>query len=264
MANRLFGNMAGMFSGNGPGNQPVPGPNGNDPNPADPNPSDPNNPDPNAGDEDESGLGALADIFKEDEEDPADPNNPNPNPNNPANPADTPEQKLANEIQAMITGITVAEDDIPAEFNPADPKQMRDLLGKTSQKAAMVAVQAAFKPMQAAMVQMVSDMKAEIRSSLQNFGGTQQNQAVLESIVPEAANPELKGLVDMLFEKAMSKKGATAKGAATMVRNGLDAMGIKNPNANSGSDPFKGGFKQGTEALDAFAPLKPPVRQQGR
>lgn len=176
---------------------------------------------------------------------------------------ETPEQQLARSIQQMIAGHTVAEDLIPADFNPADPKQLRDLLGKTQQQSIAVAVQAAFLPMQQVMKQFSTDMRAEFQSAIKQFGSGRDARSTLESVVPEINSPEYGGLVQSMFDQAIKRKGATPKTASDNVRKALDAMGINKANQGSGGggDSFTGGFKTGKSALDVFAPM-PQQNQQ--
>lgn len=202
---------------------------------------------------------AIGDIFAEN---PPEEEDPNPQPIPPVlgpdgKPLPTREQQLAADIQRMIAGISVKEEDIPADFNASDPKMLRDLLSKTQQTAAMATVQMVMKPMQIAFEQFSKDMKDHVTQELSGFGGRQTERTTLESIVPEAGDPKLKGLVDMLFTQAKQKKGSTATQAAQAVRKGLDAMGIKSQ--ARADDPMSGGFKTGDSALDIFAPLKPRV-----
>ncbi len=167
------------------------------------------------------------------------------------------EHQLAREIQTMLSGMNIGEDAIPEGFDPADPKQFRDVVGKIQQQTALATMQMAFKPMEAAMKQFGSEIRNEIKSMIQESTGGQQARQTLETLVPEAKNPELKGLVDTLFESAR-KKSKNPTEAAQKVRKALDAMNIKSDSKRGSghSDPSEGSaFKEGKAALDMFAPL---------
>lgn len=186
----------------------------------------------------------------------------------PPNEEDTPQAKAANamakKIAGMLQSTTLGADVIPENFDPTDPKQMLDVLNKSNQKTIMAAVQIAMQPVEAAIQQLSTDMVGRIESSLNNFSANQHGNQVLAQLVPEANDPELKGLVKDLYARGMKKKGATPDIAAKSVRAALDAMGLStsqsNPKRTSGSE-FGGGFKSGSDALDAFAPLPKQTRR---
>lgn len=166
------------------------------------------------------------------------------------------ESQLAAEIQTMIAGMTIAEDDIPEGFDPNDPKQLRSVLGKIQQKTAVATMQMTFKPMEAAIRRLSDELRGEIRNSISNSQGSQQARQILETIVPEAKKEELTGLVDNLFTQA-SKKEKNPTKAAQLVRKALDAMnlGDRGSGRQRDSDPSGAAFKSGKDALDLFAPL---------
>jgi len=175
-------------------------------------------------------------------------------------------EALAQELARGIQALTLPQDAFPENFDPTDPAQMTQVMQRTMQQTAMAAIQLSFRPMQAAMQQLTKDVKAEIQASLNGFGDQQRNRTTLNSIVPEAEDPQYAPMVNMLFEQAMKKKNATANQAAKAVRSALDAMGIRgsSSNRNSGGDPMAGGFKEGKSALDAFAPLPSNFGNQGQ
>lgn len=173
-------------------------------------------------------------------------------------PLPTKQQTLAVQIQEAISKIGVTDDMIPADFDPSDPKQLRDLISKSNQATALQTIQLAFQPMQMAMEEQMERMAARIESQLSGFGNQQSEAAILKELVPEVEDPQYSGMVQTLFKQSRESKDGknNPKAAAQMVRNALNAMGVKPTKA--ASDPFSGsGFKTGKDALDAYAPLKP-------
>lgn len=163
-------------------------------------------------------------------------------------------QTMAAEIQNMLKGVKLSDDAIPEDFNPSDPQQLRGVMDKAIQQGAMAGMQLTFKPMQAAMKQLATDLQSQMRSMFEEYGGKQGNEKTLARIVPEVEDSEMAPMVNGLFKQAMTKKGATAETAAQAVRKVLDGFGMKRDKKSD--DPFSGGFKVGNDALDAFAPLK--------
>ena len=168
------------------------------------------------------------------------------------------ERKVMEGIQNIMKSLRPPEDMIPEDFNPSDPKQLRDILGKTQQQTAQATLQMMLIPMQEAMTQMATDLKADFAKQLGEFGSKSDSKRVLAELVPEVNNPEHAGLVNTLYSNALKKKGATSTDAAKAVRIALDALGIKGKGgSNRNSDPSQGAnFKSGNEALNLFAPLK--------
>lgn len=172
------------------------------------------------------------------------------------------ETALAGELANMLKGINVGEDMIPENFDPSDPKQFRDVLGKVQQQTAQATLQMAMRPMQLAMSNMLTHMREEIQSAVRNATGESKNEAALHALVPEANDPKLNGLVTTLHKQSLSK-AKNPQQAAQMVRRALDAMGIKSSGGGSNQDPSEGGLRSGNNALDLYAPLKPrtPVKK---
>jgi len=159
-------------------------------------------------------------------------------------------ESLATEIQNMIAAMNLKEDLVPEDFNPADPKQLRDLLNKSNQQTAMAVVQMTMKPMTVAFQQFSSDIKTFIGDSLKNNNQGTQAQQLFEREIPESKG-EHGAMAKNMFENAMKRTKGDAKAAVAATRRALDALGIKN---KPQGDPMAGGsgFKQGTAALDSM------------
>lgn len=166
------------------------------------------------------------------------------------------EEALATEIAGMLKGITIPEDVIPADFDPSDPKQFRDVVGKIQQQTAQATLAMAMRPMAAAMQQMQRQTQEAIRTAVAGSSSQNKAESILAALVPEVETPEHADLVRALHAQAM-KKTKNPTDAARAVRRGMDAMGFKNK-GGSNSDPSEGGFRSGDSALDAFAPLRKP------
>lgn len=210
--------------------------------------------------DDSNPYGAVADIFSEPAEEDVeeeDETPPAPKLGPDGKPLKSEEQLIAERVQAMIQGIKVGEDAIPEDFDPTDPKKFREVLGKIQQQTALATMGAMMEPMKAAMKAMTADLKNEIQTSIQQFGGSSQSRQLLEQHVPESKNPELSGLVTSLFDNAKKKYPKDSLKAVMGVRKALDALGFKSSDSEggNGSDPSSGGFRSGNSALDLFAPI---------
>lgn len=215
--------------------------------------------------EEESQYAPLASLFAEDEvedeeDDDSSPPNQN-NQNNQNNQQQTPEQQLAAEIQGMLKGFTITQDDFGENFDPSDPASFAQAMTAVQRKTAVATMQMAFKPMQQALNQMSKDIRTEIQSSLNEFGRGNTAKQTLAEIVPEVNDPELSGLVNSLFAQAQKKNPKNPKAAADGVRKALDAMGLQPQKSKRNSnDPSEGASRrEGREALDLYGPL--PTRR---
>lgn len=171
------------------------------------------------------------------------------------------EERVAAEIANMLKGIAIPEDVIPEDFNPSDPKQFRDVLGKIQQQTAQTSMAMTLRATQVAMQSLVKEMKTEIQSSLRDFGGENQRKQTLESLVPEAKDPALSGLVNTLFKESLKTSKNNPTKAAQAVRKALDAMGVKSRGGRQrDSDPSEAGFREGNSALDLYSPF--PQKKQ--
>jgi hypothetical protein len=211
--------------------------------------------------DDDSQYGALAELFAEDENDDDDGAGDDLNPDGTkktADPnADTPEKKLAAEIQSMLKGFTITPEDLGEDFDVNDPAKFAAAMTAVQRKTAVATMQMAFKPMQQALTQMSADIRTQIQSSLQEFGQGNNARSTLAEVVPEVNDPELSGLVNSLFVQAQKKHGKNAKAAADGVRKALDAMGVKSTKVKRNqTDPSEGASRrEGRDALDLYSPL---------
>lgn len=154
--------------------------------------------------------------------------------------------------------LTPAEDLIPEDFNPNDPRALRGILGAVQQQTAQATLQMMLIPMREAMSTLSEELKADFSKQLQNHGSQSTAQQTLARIVPEV-NGEHSGMVKTLYGQAMKKKDATPEKAARAVRQALDALGIKGSGNQEGnpSDPSQGASRRsGSGALDMYAPLR--------
>lgn len=178
-------------------------------------------------------------------------------------PLPTAQQTMAAQISDAISKMGTPE--LPANFDPTDPKQLQDYLAKSNQQTALTTIQLAFKPMQMAMEEQMGMMRKQLTEAISGFGNQQSESAILKEVVPEIEDPQYSGLVKTLFDQAKKSKAGVGnpKAAAQMVRKGLDAMGIK---VTKPADPFNGsGFKTGADALALYAPLpKSRVKPAGQ
>lgn len=172
-------------------------------------------------------------------------------------PLPTPEEKVAATVAAMLKKMTVAEDVIPENFDATDPKQLRELLSKTNQAAAMQTMQIVMEPIKVAMQAMAAEMNQNIQNAVKGLKTGSKAEDILESLVPEVKDPELAGMVKNIFKQSQNKYKKPAEAAAA-TRRALDAMGITRKQGQGASDPSGEGLRSGNAALDLFAPLPKP------
>lgn len=214
--------------------------------------------------EKEPGIGDLVgEMYTPPDEEEEEDSNPQPQLGPDGKPLPTPQQTMAASISEAISKLGTPE--LPADFDPTNPKHLTDFLAKSNQATALATLQLSFKPMQMAMEEMMNNFTRTIDSRLSGFGNQQSESAILKNAVPEIDDPQYSGLVKTLFDQSKKSKaaGGDANKAAQMVRKGLDAMGIKSVKP---ADPFNGsGFKTGADALALYAPLpKPRVKPAGQ
>jgi len=220
-------------------------------------------------DEDDESPDPIVDIFgtgdddddedKEELDDDGNPIPPKPQLGADGKPLPTQEEKVALTVQNMLKKMTIAEDAIPENFDPSDPKQLRDVLAKTQQTAAIQTMQIIMEPVKVAMQTMASEIRSEIQNAVKGLRSGSKAEEILESLVPEVNDPQLAGMVKNIFKQSQNKYKKPAE-AAQATRKALDAMGITRK-GQSASDPSGEGLRSGNAALDLFAPLPKPKKK---
>lgn len=200
-----------------------------------------------------SPLQALFDSEEEEESEDEEDKEPKPELGPDGKPKPTREQLVAQRVQAIINKIGVGEEVIPENFDPSDPKQFRDVLGKIQQNTALATMSAVMEPMRVAMESLATDVKDQIASALKDFGSNSQSKTLLETTVPEVLNPEYSGLINALYDQA-KKKHKKSSDAVRAVRTAVDALNISKKGGGD-SDPSSGASLKGVDALNLFAPL---------
>lgn len=190
-------------------------------------------------------------------------------PSDDQNPSDKPDPRQAEaaaKVKEMIEGISVAEDMIPENFDPTDPKQFRDVLGSVLQNQAGTVLQAVFHPLQQALQQQQENLVAYINEAIRENHGDSTARTLLESEIDIAGDPKFKPVVDFVFNQAKERAKGNHKDAVDRTKRALTAMGIEfKPAKRTGSDEFgnRSTSRSGDAALNLFAPL-PPVPMKSR
>lgn len=175
-------------------------------------------------------------------------------------PAETPEEiaaaetQMAKDLKDGLANLTLAEDLIPEDFDPTDPKQMRDLLNKVQINAATNAIKLMFAPVQQTLNRMGGQMRREMRQTSRNGLDGQNERVALEESFPAIKNPVLSPVIKTIYEAAKRKHPTDRKAAFAATRKGLLAVGV------DGSDLGKGarqrndgnGLRTGASALDGL------------
>lgn len=236
---------------------------------------DQNNQDGGLDNVEEDQFAPLRDIFAEEEEDDSGGDDQNQNQNQNQNPPNnqnqnqnppnqqTAEQKLVGEIQMMLKGIKITQEDLGQDFDVNDPAKFATAMSNIQQKAAMATLQITLKPVQAALTQMMGDFRTMLDEKFKDFSQGNNRKAALEALVPEVNDPNFSGLVKTVFDQAL-KKAKNANEAAQATRKALDAMGISSKK-NQNSDPSEAGSsrREGADALNLYAPMPQQNRRQG-
>lgn len=176
------------------------------------------------------------------------------------------EQKaLGLELKGMIDGFQVTEDMIPDDFDPSDPKQFRDVVGKIQRTAIQTALKAMFKPMAAALNQQTSRMRKEMSSYVDEHSNTNSVRSRLLDEIPAAGDRKHRKIVGVILEQAKSKFPANPDYQIRSARKALNALGITKETESERGEGRP--TKAGRNPLDMFAPLPKPRtgnRSQGR
>lgn len=162
------------------------------------------------------------------------------------------QEQLTTQLQQGLQSLTIPEDMIPEDFNPSDPKALRALLGKVQQTTAQNAIRLMFAPVQVAMGQLATTLRAEIASKANSTVNESAATRLLEANVPAARDPALRPLVDVLFNQAKQRFPNDMRAQVRATRKAVAVMNLK-----SGSKTARGrsGDSTGQKALDLYAPM---------
>jgi hypothetical protein len=174
------------------------------------------------------------------------------------------QRALAEQLNQGIGALNIAEDVIPEDFNPADPKQLREVLKKTQQATARAAINLMFVPVQAAIGQAVKQMRLEMQQSASSATGKQAATQMLEQHVPAYRSPKLRPLVNMIFDQSQKRFPGDLRAQVAATRKGLKAMGVSSgSSASRGSSRTPSGASK-TGGLDLYAPVRNAGTRTGK
>lgn len=195
----------------------------------------------------------LADLFKA----PTGNGNGNGNPTPVKEP--TPQevqQQLADQLNAGFDSLTLPETIIPEDFNPNDPKAMRELLSNVQKSSARNAVALMMNPMQVALGIAVKNLRREMQSTSSSTVTESTTRSLLEANVPAYNNPQHRPVVEMLLNQAKIRFPGDPRAQVRMTKKAVVAMGIR-----SGSNAPSGNSRNGVpgqaskRSLDLYAPM---------
>lgn len=168
------------------------------------------------------------------------------------------ETALIAEMTGEISRYAVPEDMIPDDFNPSDPKQLRELLAQTGQRAIRTSLGLIMKPVAAAMGRMQEAQRAELNQRLANDRGRDTTESILLRNIPIAKSAKMRPIVDVIWNQALKRaKGNTADAVKATKKSLVAAgIGIGTPAKSSGN---RQGAVTGKAALDLYAPIQKPV-----
>lgn len=166
-------------------------------------------------------------------------------------------EDITKAMEDNVKGISMPEGMIPADFNPADPKQMRKLLTDAMQLGARHILNASFIPIRNALKLQQFNTQKDVQTRLRSQTTRGNDQKTLEENIPAALDPENRTMVQTMFKRSQAKFPNNPKQAIAATKKALQAMNIdpmlapKSKTNSSGST----GVKRGNDALDGFAPL---------
>jgi len=178
-------------------------------------------------------------------------------------PAETPEEiaaaetQMAKDLKDGLAGLTLAEDIIPEDFDPTDPKQMRELLNKVQINAATNAIKLMFSPVQQTLNRMGGQMRREMRQTSRSGHDAVNERVSLEESFPGIKNPVIAPVIKTIYEAAKRKHPTDRKAAFAATRKGLLAVGIDGSDAGKagrsrGGESGNNGLRTGASALDGL------------
>ncbi len=177
------------------------------------------------------------------------------------------QKALGNELKAMIEGLTIPEDMIPEDFDPSDPKQFRDVVGKIQRQSVALALKAVFKPMAAALNQQTHRMRKEYQAYVETHSTGNSIRSRLVESIPAAADKKHRQIVGMVLKQASQKFPKDTENQLRSARKALAALGItKDTRTNTGTGRRTSDGNDFSSVLDSFAPMprKPEGRATGR
>lgn len=178
------------------------------------------------------------------------------------------ESQMAEDLKNGLSKLTLAEDLIPDDFDPNDPKQMRELLNKVQINAATNAIKLMFAPVQQTLNRMGGQMRREMRQTSRSGHDAVNERMALEESFPGIKNPVIAPVIKTIYEAAKKKHPTDRKAALAATRKGLAAVGVDGSDAGKAGSRQRDseggdGFRTGASALDGLGLRLPqPKRAQ--
>lgn len=168
------------------------------------------------------------------------------------------EEQVSEILTEGLKKVTVPADFIPENFDPSDPKQMRELLNKTLQLGAKHSLNLMFRPVENAMKAHAKAVKQDVRTRLKDASGQNTETTLLDRELPAHNNPVNRDVVNAMWKQAKTQHPKDSMKAIKMVRASLKAMNIDPDDAGrtrKKSGEGGGELLTGADALDRMAPL---------
>lgn len=173
-----------------------------------------------------------------------------------ATPEETQEQEaLAEQLRSALADYSIADADIPDDFDSSDPKQLRDLLTNTQRGAIGATMRLLVPVINHALTTQSRRLKHHFDSASTNRG--KQGAAVAEFKSLGLTDSAHITLAKPLFTSAMRANNGDAKKAGKAVRRALTALGISTQaggrvSGGGGNSGTQGTVRQGPDALDSI------------
>lgn len=135
--------------------------------------------------------------------------------------------KLTADMKEAIKNITIPEAAIPADFDPADPKQLRDLLTTIQRETVQNSMKIMWQPVAAAFQQTIKNLRTEIQASVEDGVGTNNMKGLLNTAIPNYAKPAVRAIVDPILAQARKKFPGDDRRAVAATRKMLLGLGVK-------------------------------------
>lgn len=200
----------------------------------------------------------LTNLFKtDDEEDDA----PGEEDDEDAGDSEEAQNALIEDMKKGLAAIQIPEDAIPDDFNPQDPKQLRDVLGGIQRSTAQAVIRIMWKPVEAAMKQTHVRMRQEMRAMTRDGIGENSLRERLNEAIPIAADPAYRQVVKTVVDQTKKKYPGDNAMIVKQTKRALQAMGINTSgSSDSGGNRNRGNGRQNSSAvLDNFARLPDSV-----
>jgi len=128
-------------------------------------------------------------------------------------------------IEQGIDNFSIDDSLIPEDFNPNDPRQLKQVLVDTQKKAIEQTMQMVFKPIALIMQDSEHKMQRIVQEALSKDRGAYESKQLLERELPIVNDRKVGGVVKTIYDRALTKTNDARK-AIELTKRSLEELGI--------------------------------------